>query len=375
VRLGDVGGVLDVGRLERAAHDRQRGAQLMAHIAHEAALLGEALLDPLQHAVEVLGERGDVVPARGRDAMLEIGDGDLLGGAAEILQRPQQTPRDDIAAPAAQQQRQHRQAREDRDALPQLTPLRTDVAGDDEHSLRVIARDRDRGDEHAQIPAVDLHRHDHGAPGHLGVQELGADQLGLLLHRRGLGRGHVVGDPGHQREVLLARLVAGLLVDERDHRLVVRRSGGVRRMQQQAVDRGVGRAAVGLSGARDQGELAVLLPELGIDPLVQGTELRGEGEHARDGEAPGDEREEGREHPGAHRPAGGSAGGAAGARGAAGSAAGGAAGARPTAIARGVRVARRFRGAGGAGAVLGGLVRRHVLLPAAGPWPGPGAGR
>jgi hypothetical protein len=89
------GGGLGVAQahVQRRAHDRQRRAQLVRGVGGEAPLAGERPVQPLQHAVEGVGELLELVlRAVQADALLEGVGGAALGGGGDGRQRPQHPP-------------------------------------------------------------------------------------------------------------------------------------------------------------------------------------------------------------------------------------------------------------------------------------------
>jgi hypothetical protein len=83
--------------------DRQRVSQLVRGVVDELALSGECVVEPVQHAVDGVGEPAQLVVGLAKpDPPGQVGGGDLLGGRDDPAHRaqrpPGQPPADDEAA-------------------------------------------------------------------------------------------------------------------------------------------------------------------------------------------------------------------------------------------------------------------------------------
>ena len=74
---------------DRGRQRRQRRAQLVADVGGEARFALDPLLEPVGHAVERGGERGQVGLVEGLQTGVEAPSGDGDGGVGHVAQRPQ----------------------------------------------------------------------------------------------------------------------------------------------------------------------------------------------------------------------------------------------------------------------------------------------
>ena len=94
LQLGDLGALLEDGAGGRLAgqarvHDGQGAGDLLVGAQDELGLAVEGLLEAVQHAVELLGQAGDVVAALDGQAAVEVLGGDGGGRGAQVAQGPQ----------------------------------------------------------------------------------------------------------------------------------------------------------------------------------------------------------------------------------------------------------------------------------------------
>ena len=81
--------LLVLEQLELAAQDRQRRSQLVRGVRDEVALTAERQLEPVEHAIEGVGEHADLVPAPTESAApAEVAGLDARGDRRHPPQRP-----------------------------------------------------------------------------------------------------------------------------------------------------------------------------------------------------------------------------------------------------------------------------------------------
>jgi hypothetical protein len=208
-RLGPRGIGVDEGHLERGADGGQRAAQLVRRVGDEGPLPGPARLEPVQHAVQRLGQPAHLVlRRRHRQAPRRVGGRHRLRAAAQLLDRSQRAPDGEPHAGGRRQQQQ-------RQAGEQRRP--------DEAQRVVDGRDRDRREHHRTAVGAPGH-HAQGVPvggpvtgdlhrvvradraRHLvrGQQRHGAARAGRGRHHRALG-----GEDLHEHRRVPARQHAG----------------------------------------------------------------------------------------------------------------------------------------------------------------------
>ena len=275
VRVGEV------GRLHRAADDRERCPQFMAHVAHEAALLDEPLTDPVEHRVEGPGQGGDVVVAvRNGHTHVEVVGRDRLRRLAQLAQWTHEAPAHQVPGDRGDDEQRERGAGVDPRGPPDRVPLDGDPVRDDEDPFAVVPRDGHGRDRRTMDLAVDGEVHEHGAAGDVGGADLFEDVL--------LGQG--VGD--------VLRLEARRTVHQGDHGFVLPRCHGPRGGVQELFEP-QGRLLHRLLS--DECEFVDLLAELQVDAVLQRFELGRVGDGAGRHESGGHEGEHHRQHAAAHR--------------------------------------------------------------------------
>ena len=118
-------------RLEVAPDDRDGGAQIVAGVVEELALVGEGALEPVEHRVKA-GTAGHLVTAADLEAAAEVGPLDLLGGAADVADGARHPPGHDPRGDAGEEEPHGTRAREDEGDDVDLTALEVAEHPDDE---------------------------------------------------------------------------------------------------------------------------------------------------------------------------------------------------------------------------------------------------
>jgi hypothetical protein len=105
VALLHVRGIRAVRGLQGAPDDGERGAQLVAHVAHEPALLCESVADPVEHRVEGAGQGGHVVVAvRDRHPPVQVVGRDRPGRVPQLLERAHEAAADQLPRDRGQEE-------------------------------------------------------------------------------------------------------------------------------------------------------------------------------------------------------------------------------------------------------------------------------
>ncbi len=196
--------------IELGAHDGQRRAQLVGRVGDEPLLLGDALLEAVEHRVQGHGEVTDLVgrPRHG-DPFVQVVDPDLLGLRRHPVDRQERLAREHPAA-----ERGRRERRRDGEEKQHQDPL--DRAPD------LIQRLGDH--DHVALPEARDGRHQHPVLLAVGAQREGqharASGQRILPHAGG-------GDP-------VAADVGVGPADEHPATLVEDLGGGVARQQHAA---------------------------------------------------------------------------------------------------------------------------------------------
>jgi len=128
--------------VELGAHDGQRRAQLVRRVGHQLVLLGDPLLEAVEHRVERDREVADLVArARHRDALVEPVDPDPVGLRGHPLHRHQRLARQPPADEGgADQRRRPGQQQQHQDAPDRLLDA-VQRLGDDQQPRAADARD------------------------------------------------------------------------------------------------------------------------------------------------------------------------------------------------------------------------------------------
>ena len=137
-RLLAVGGIV-AHQLQMAAHDGDGRTQLVPRVVDELPLRGERALQPVEHPVERLGERRDVVPSLYGDTAGEILFGELRGGRTHRPYGLEDVARDRPADAGRHQERHPGHGEQHREhVLSALACSRRRVEGDDERCRRGV---------------------------------------------------------------------------------------------------------------------------------------------------------------------------------------------------------------------------------------------
>jgi hypothetical protein len=225
-------------------------AQLVAGVVEELPLVGEGVLEPVEHAVERARELGDLVGPANLQAPRQVGGTDLLGRAAHVIHRSQHPARGHPGQGAGDEEsdgtRTEEHVRDDVD----LAPLQVAEHAHHQRPTRRRALDEHRDDavgDHAAL-GPDL-----TGAGVLGGGEGGHGirievQTGRRLLRDAADR-----HPVHQPDEGLVRLGDAALEVQLEEP-----SGVVERCPGHGVDAGLGQRA----------ELVDLLRQGGVDAVV-----------------------------------------------------------------------------------------------------------
>lgn len=119
-----------------AADDGEGGAQLVPGVVGELPPAGEGPFQPVEHRVEGLGERGDVVLAPHRDPLGEVPLGQPGGGGPHQPHGGEDAARDHPADAGGQRRRHPGYGGQDAERLVGDGLLAAGVEGDDEGGRR-----------------------------------------------------------------------------------------------------------------------------------------------------------------------------------------------------------------------------------------------
>ena len=261
----------------------------MAHVAHEPALLREAVADPVEHRVEGAGQGGHVViRIRDGDPPVQVVGRDRAGRVPQLRERAHEATAHQLPRDRGQEEDAQRGRGVDPCGVPDRLALGRHPVDGGERALPVVARDGDGCDRGPVGRAVDRDVRVDGPTGDGPVVELGED----LRVRQG--------------EVHVLRLVQRPAVQQRDDRFVLARHHRTGRGAQQVFQA----ALLPLHRQlRHELQLVDLLAQLCVDPRFQICELRGVADRAGGGQTQQHEREHHREDAAAHRARPGYAGG------------------------------------------------------------------
>ena len=161
--LGGILGVLLGEQLEVSAHDRDRSAEVMAHVAHELSLARECIRQSIEHPVEGRRQLGELVVTANLDPSRQLGARDRAGGVPQLTDRRQHPPGDQKRECRAEQEDDRGDSRDDSDRLL---------------DLRHLALHEDRHDESPDGSVALPHRH--GDVARFADRRLELSALGLV---------------------------------------------------------------------------------------------------------------------------------------------------------------------------------------------------
>ncbi len=148
----DVERILRVHHLQMAAHDRDGGLELMAHVVEQLTLHADGALQPVEHRVDRAGEVGDVVVPLLRDAGPELRQGDGVGRSRACAGWGEEPPDDEPPDDADCEERPQRRDRERDHREGHRLQLRAQVDRADVEALRRVAGHADGHGDVAQRP-------------------------------------------------------------------------------------------------------------------------------------------------------------------------------------------------------------------------------